>query len=85
MPNEKNILKLISIVGPVFSSSANISGNEVFKNVFEAKKDFDNIKNLIFVDGKKNSSLPSTIINFDTKEIIREGCISGSEIIKLLK
>lgn len=86
MPNDQLILKLLDEVGYLFSSSANVSGKSPIQSVEEAKEMFP--KKLDLFSCVKSSCIPSnkpsTIINFDTKKVIREGEISGQEILKLL-
>jgi L-threonylcarbamoyladenylate synthase len=83
MPNHPQLLKIIERVGPIYSSSANISGEEPINNHLEAIKKFEKFANkLIIVEGKKISNLPSTIYSFDTKKEIRKGNININVIMK---
>ena len=82
VPNHKNLLKLIDITGPLYSSSANISGKEPIKSSQEAEETFKKfIGGLIIVEGKQLGSQPSTIINLDTYTVVRQGKYDGQKII----
>ena len=82
VPNHKNLLKLIDITGPLYSSSANISGQKPVKDSLEAEKVFNKYTNgLTIVKGKELSSLPSTVINLDTYTVVRQGKCDGEKII----
>ena len=85
IPNHKKLLKIISHTGPIYSSSANISGKSPIKNTQEAIHEFKHYKNFIIVPGKQLSNKPSTIIDLDTNQIIREGAISIKKIMNELK
>lgn len=78
IPNDKYILYLLNKVGPLYSSSANISGFNTIKNTIEANDIFDCKKyfyKLILVEGEQKSDTPSTIVNIDNWKIIREGAM----------
>lgn len=82
IPDQHMLIKLLERTGPLFSSSANVSGNKPITNYDDAKKEFkNNWWDLIFVNGKINSNVPSTIIDLDRKKILREGIISGKAVI----
>ncbi len=61
MPDDTELLKLISETGPLVSTSANLSGKEHAKSVREAKKIFGDKVDL-YIDGKANSKEPSLVI-----------------------
>ena len=83
MPNDKKLLNLLSITGPLYCSSANISNEEVINNWKDAKKVF--CKNIKYITNKFNgSNIPSTIFDFDNFKIIRSGKIE-KDLIELLK
>lgn len=71
IPNHKELLDLIKEIGPIYMTSANISGQEPVKSLEEAKKVFPNIK---IYDFKIYNGTHSTIIDKDLT-IIREGKI----------
>ncbi|MGL4768613.1 MAG: L-threonylcarbamoyladenylate synthase [Mycoplasmoidaceae bacterium] len=84
-PNDPFILDLLEHTGPLYSSSANISGQEPCRSTLDAYQSLSKYKRLIVVKGSSdNNSLPSTIYNVDKKKIIREGQISLAEINKCL-
>jgi L-threonylcarbamoyladenylate synthase len=73
-PDNKKLLKLIKISGPIVAPSANPEGMFPAKNIKEAKKYFD--KNVDFyVDGGELVSEPSTIVKIIGEQIfvIRKG------------
>lgn len=82
MPNSDFILKIISKVGPIYSSSANLSGNEPITSYDDAINQFGkNNTNLIFVNSNYNNKyLPSTIYNVDRDKLIRQGGITYEQI-----
>ena len=75
---------LEKIKKPIFLTSANLSGEEVCKDSFEAKEVFkDRIK--VYVDGKPFGGLATTIVDL-TKEkpiLIRQGEIKIEDILKV--
>lgn len=86
MPNNKHLLSLIKLTGPLYSSSANISGNNPITDATQATKEFKtSLNKLLIVKGKTKSSIPSTIIDLDNFKIIREGVYQGKTIMKQLK
>lgn len=86
MPKSRKILKLISLTGPLYSSSANISGNQPIKKAKFAFEEFkDKLENIIVVKGKEKDNYPSTIVDFDNLSVLRRGRIDGQEVIDKLK
>lgn len=76
IPNDKYLLYLLNKIGPLYCSSANLSGEETITNTHQANQVFNNKKlfdNIIVVQGESHNSLPSTIIDIDKWEILREG------------
>jgi L-threonylcarbamoyladenylate synthase len=84
MPNHKLLNNILKLTGTIYCSSANISGNEPVKNTKGAIKIFGNKKDLFYVEGKELGGMPSTIIDFDNKAVIRQGSIKANTIIKML-
>ncbi|MDE5767749.1 MAG: L-threonylcarbamoyladenylate synthase [Malacoplasma sp.] len=86
MPNDKFLLKLIERTGPLYSSSANISGLEPINNELEAFKYFQKNKNdIIFIEGNYYlNNNPSTVFDIDNNIIVREGEISYESISKCI-
>ena len=86
IPNNIKLLSLIKLTGPIYSSSANISGKHPIKDANDACNVFKNhLSKLIIIKGKTKSNIPSTIIDLDNFKIISEGEYKGSEIMKQLK
>jgi L-threonylcarbamoyladenylate synthase len=86
IPNHQKLLELISKVDFVYSSSANISGNNPILHTQDAinifkKHNFD----IVIVDGHQLGERPSTIIDLDRIKVLRIGTINPEPIIKQLK
>lgn len=88
VPNDDFLLSLISMVGPLYCSSANISDKPVINDIYEANKYFDAKKlffNMIIIDTNcKPTGLESTVIDIDNWKIKRNGC-RLEEIKKFIK
>lgn len=83
IPNHKEVLKILPIVGSVYCTSANISGEEPFRNskeAFEKFKDNPASNDLLVVKGVSYTPSPSTIYDLDTHQIIRQGAITLNQI-----
>ena len=77
MPDDKYLLYILNKTGPLYSSSANVSGHDTIQNTLEANKEFNVDKfyySLVLVEGITQKTTPSTVVNIDTWEILREGC-----------
>lgn len=88
IPNHKEVLKVLPIVGPVYCTSANISGEEPFRNSKEAFDKFQNnpaSNDLLVVKGVSYTPSPSTIYDVNAHKIIRQGAITLDEIENSLK
>ncbi|CAC13786.1 conserved hypothetical protein [Mycoplasmopsis pulmonis] len=69
MPKNKALCKFLIEQGPLYTTSANLSGFENIKTLDEAKKIFPQIKH--FIDFGKGSGIPSQIIDIDKNIKIR--------------
>ncbi len=87
IPKNKVILKILSEVKELYSSSANISGEEPFKNSLMYKNKFDKKfeDEIIILKGKTSSSKPSTIYDVNNKKILRFGKITERDILKVFQ
>lgn len=85
IPDNKFLLDLLREIGPLYCSSANLSGFPTPKNTINAYNKFINKKHLIVINDDSDSETSSTIYNVNTKKIIREGKIKLEEIRKCLK
>jgi len=76
LPANKDLQDLISLVGPIISTSANKQGQQPAKDVQEAKAYFGNELDF-YVDVGELSGQPSTIIKLANGqlEIIRQGAV----------
>ncbi len=81
IPDDEFVLRLLKEVGPMYVTSANISGLPANKNHEEVLKQLKGKIDLI-VEGKAKSGVSSTIIDCTQKELIflREGDITKEEI-----
>lgn len=75
IPDDKYILYLLNQVGPLYSSSANISNQNTITSTDQANIEFDEkfFHKLILVEGVTKSNEPSTIVDIDKWEILRRG------------
>lgn len=82
MPNEKFLLKILSEIGPLYSSSANISGKDPIKNKDDAILYFGKNRNkIVFINGDyNNAKMASTIYDINKDKVIREGIIKYESI-----
>ena len=69
---------------PIITTSANIHGENIAKNLNEAKKIFGN--SCIYLDGEKPDGVESTIIDLtkDTPKIVRIGALYGSTLENII-
>ena len=87
IPNNNLLISILKEVDFVYSSSANISGEEPLQNTMDYQTLFQNniLKNeIVITEGKSNELLPSSIYNLDQMKLIRKGKISLDEIEKIL-
>lgn len=83
IPNHPELLKIVKLTGPIWSSSANISGETPCNDYLDAQKIFaDKQDKIIFVKGKNLTHTPSTIIDLDQMKVIRSGKYDGNQILK---
>ncbi len=85
-PNSDYLLNIIKKTGPLYSSSANISGQNPITNKEEAVSNFSNYINvIIFINGKySKDNNASTIYDIDKRKIIRQGAITMSDLKNVL-
>tara|TARA_Y100000991_G_C21879714_1_gene308861 strand:- start:20 stop:595 length:576 start_codon:yes stop_codon:yes gene_type:complete len=69
---------------PIITTSANIHGENIAKNLNEAKKIFGN--SCIYLDGERPDGVESTIIDLtkDTPKIVRIGALYGSTLENII-
>lgn len=88
IPKSKALLALLDRVGPLKSSSANISGEEPITSIKQAHEVFKKWEyQLVLADDKdfKLSKIPSTIIDLDRLIVLRQGAIDGNKILDKIK
>jgi len=83
VPQHKGLLALLSSFRGLFSTSANLAGNPVPKNVTEIDQHILDKVACIVTDDKKEETVPSTIIDCSGKtiKIIREGAIKLKSVL----
>ena len=84
VPDDEFVLSLVDIVGPIYSTSANLSGEPILNTPEDIFKVFNN--KIDFIIDKKITNadfIPSTLVNFTTRpyKIIRAGSYDVSSII----
>jgi L-threonylcarbamoyladenylate synthase len=87
MPNHTWLIELIKKVGPLATTSANLSGKSEARNVMEINEVFGKKIDLIIDGGQSSMSLPSTVVDcsgFEMK-ILREGAIKSATILQILQ
>lgn len=87
IPNDKLLLQLIKMVGPLYCSSANITNQSPITNINQSQTIFKEYEKEIFLIDKGAPTkifCPSTIIDLDKKIILRHGEIDGKKILKNL-
>ena len=79
IPNNETSISLVK-ENPIITTSANIHGMDVVKNIEEARKIFGN--SCIYLNGEKPIGIESTIINLtrDVPKIVRIGALYGSTL-----
>ena len=75
--SDKNLLEILSKVGPLLTSSANQPGETPAKNILEARAYFGDKVDFYQDGGEVKSNQPSTIIKIidDAIEVVRQGSI----------
>lgn len=87
MPDHEQLLKILHKTGPIFSTSANLHGEEPFNKVidYQTVSHFQNYGNRLFlVNGCAKTRLPSTVFNVNNGIISRKGLLYH-ELIAFLK
>lgn len=83
IPNQNVALDLLSEVGPLTVTSANIHGMETPAIIKDIKMQFTADAVASYLDAGRLEGLPSTIVDLTAKEplIVREGTITKEEIV----
>ena len=82
IPDHDFALKLLSMIGPLGVTSANISGRENTNTVKEVMNQLKGRVHLVIDGGQTSGGIPSTVVDCTTKEprILRKGPIDIEEI-----
>lgn len=83
IPNQNVALDLLSEVGPLTVTSANIHGMDVPAIIKDIKVQFTTDTVASYIDAGRLEGLPSTIVDMTGKDplIVREGTIAKEEIV----
>ena len=86
IPDDPKLISLLKIIGPLATTSANLSGQPVAKNIVEAKKYFGDQIDFYIKNGELTNS-PSSIIEIKGKKVIlkRKGEYDIENILKQCK
>lgn len=85
IPNHPVALELLEKIGPLATTSANISGEPSPTMLKESNPVISSVK-FVIDDGPTKDKIPSTILDCTKEEpiILRQGCISEADIKKVL-
>ena len=83
IPKNKTCISLAK-KNPIITTSANIHGENIAKDLKEAKKIFGN--SCIYLDGEKPGGIESTIIDLtnDTPKVVRIGALYGNTLENII-
>lgn len=86
MPAHDDLLDLISMVGPLATTSANISGSPTPSTVEDIARDLGDEVGLYLDGGPARAHVPSTIVDLTRwrPKVVREGAIPSEEITQAL-
>ena len=86
IPNHELALRILTINGPMATSSVNLSGNKPMNDYLEIVKSFSDEVLYVYPNALESSQVSSTIIDLSKDEctLIREGNIKFSEITNFL-
>lgn len=78
---DKSLVNLMQITGPLLTTSANLPGQSEAKNIAEAKAYFGDAIDFYVDGGELSGRLPSTLIRIvdDAVEVLREGAVKINE------
>lgn len=79
VPNQKQLQQVLKSVGPMFSTSANVSGESIPESLEDVSQSILHNVDAVWIDeNRRYPQIPSTIIDCTGQEIqlIREGVIS---------
>ncbi len=87
IPNHPLALELLEAVGPLATTSANISGQDNISDAKDVIKQLGNEIDIVIDGGKTKTLVPSTVVAIenDKLKIFREGAISKNRIESCLK
>ena len=84
IPNDDFVRELSNYIGPLATTSANLSGYPNTKNIFEVIDQIGDFVDLVIDGGECSGGIPSTVIDFREEEIkiLRVGAISKEDILR---
>lgn len=77
-PDHAALQAVLALTGPLFSSSANVSGRPPLKNAVDALDEprfASRAADLIVVEGEARSDAPSTVFDTDKRSVLRRGAL----------
>jgi L-threonylcarbamoyladenylate synthase len=86
MPAHDDLLELIAMVGPLATTSANLSGSPTPSTVGEISRELGDEVGLYLDGGPARTDVPSTIVDLTRwrPKIVREGAIPSAEVQRAL-
>ena len=86
IPDDPFVRSIVEQVGPLATTSANLSGLNSATNIDQVLKQIGNVVDLVIDGGECSGGIPSTVVDCRGAEIkiLREGIISKEEIITKL-
>lgn len=86
IPDDPFVRSIVEQVGPLATTSANLSGLNSATNIDQVLKQIGNMVDLVIDGGECSGGIPSTVVDCRGAEIkiLREGIISKEEIITKL-
>lgn len=87
VPNHPIALEILQAIGPLATTSANISGSSSLNNADDVINELGDKIDIIINGGLTDIGIPSTVVTMENEEIkvLREGIITKEMIITALK
>ena len=86
IPNHELAIRILSVNGPMATSSVNTSGQAPMNDYIDIFKQYSDKVLYVYPNTMNSSKVSSTIVNLTTEEptLVREGAIKFSEILHFL-
>ncbi|MDO9085648.1 MAG: L-threonylcarbamoyladenylate synthase [Anaerolineaceae bacterium] len=84
IPDDEFVRELSNYIGPLATTSANLSGYPNTKNIFEVIDQIGDFVDLVIDGGECSGGIPSTVVDSREEEIkiLRVGAISEEDILR---